>query len=221
MKDLTFFKLTRKQMFQLTKDRRFFYALFLVFQLASYSGLGAIFRKLSLSLWRPAWPEVDSVIPFWPFMILPYLLYTPLLILPFFLKLKRQHFNILAGRLFLASAVNYLCSLTTVPYASARAVLPSELDSVFLILTDWIYAIDIDYFLFPSMHVSHTLLISFSLQNISHPLRHIFLAGAIAVCVSTLFTKQHFFLDFTAGIFLAIVIYQVFPGWCCKTLKKS
>ena len=209
------------QIFQkyILNDKRFYYALFLVFQLASYSGLGSVFRRLSLNLWSPAWPALDSAIPFYPFMILPYLLYTPLLVSPLFLKLERQHFNILAGRLFLASAVNYLCSLTIFPYTSARALLPAELNSIFLILTDWIYTIDIDYFLFPSMHVSHTLLISFSLMG--RPLQVFFFTGAVLVSISTLFTKQHFFLDFIAGICLAIVIYQIFPKWFCKIFRRK
>ena len=192
------------------QHKAFYYFLFLLFQLASFFSLSPVFQKHSLNVWSPK-TVFDSYIPFWPFMVIPYMFYIPLLITPLFLSLEKKYLNLLAIQLFSASIINYACSFFISAQISSRAILTESSSHFFLKLVEYLYSVDVGSCLFPSMHVMHPLLISFCLWKIRHKLRGIILTAALGLSVSTVFVKQHFFLDSVAGVLFAWIIFYLLP----------
>lgn len=65
----------------------------------------------------------------------------------------------------------------------------------------------------PSLHVSSVYLASFIFIDERRKLFPGFFAWATVVAVSTLTTKQHYFIDVVAGLAMALVVYWVFFRW--------
>ena len=62
----------------------------------------------------------------------------------------------------------------------------------------------------PSLHVASTYLTSFIFLNEQKEKFKYFFIWATLIAISTLTTKQHYFIDVVAGFFTAIVIYFIF-----------
>ena len=216
---LNFYKKIKNHLFWIQQHKLFYYILFLLFQWISYFSLGKLVKTYSFNLWSPE-GAVDSYIPFLPFMVIPYLFYTPLLISPVFFSLKKRDLNKLAGQLLTASLITYLCSVVISTEISPRVLIPHS-DHFFLFLIKQVYQIDADSLLFPSLHVMHPMIMSFYLWKIKHNFRQLFLICSIGLAFSTVFVKQHFFLDSIAGVVCAAVIYYISAGFLtyssCKT----
>ena len=216
---LDFYRKIKNLLFWIPQHKLFYYILFLLFQWVSYFSLGKLVKIYSFNLWSPQ-GVVDSYIPFLPFMVIPYLFYTPLLISPVFFSLTKKDLNKLATQLFIASLVTYLCSVVISTEISPR-VLVDHSDHFFLFLIKQIYQIDADSLLFPSLHVMHPMIMSFYFWKIKHNFRQWFLVCSMGLAFSTVFVKQHFLLDSIAGVVCAAIIYYISAGFfidsSCKT----
>jgi hypothetical protein len=108
-------------------------------------------------------------------------------------------------------AVSLVCfALFPVTSAGLRPEVELIPDSGF---TSWalreLYAIDPQYNLCPSLHVSLCVLAAFSVRRASRVLGAAAVASAILVTVSVCTIKQHFILDAVAGVSLALAVQSI------------
>lgn len=73
-----------------------------------------------------------------------------------------------------------------------------------------LYAADPPHNCFPSLHVAHSLVSALAVSRVHRRLGLIACVSGLLVALSTLFTKQHYVLDVTAGVVLALVAYGTF-----------
>jgi hypothetical protein len=75
---------------------------------------------------------------------------------------------------------------------------------------------------FPSIHVSHTVLLALMLSQHVPPARaHAYLTWACAISISTLLTKQHYIIDVTGGLLVAEAISRdVYEPWVEGRLSR-
>lgn len=66
----------------------------------------------------------------------------------------------------------------------------------------------VEYNLFPSTHCANCVIYYLALKNDNIPIRiqRIALFSTIIVCLSTLFIKQHYFIDSVAGVLIPIIV---------------
>lgn len=147
---------------------------------------------------------IDHMAPFFPPAIWIYILYYPLTIFSGFCCKTRGQIHQLALTFIVVNLVGW-----GFWYAwPVRMVFPtitcSAISCQFL---QHIYTIDQGVNVFPSMHVTHSLLVTIALVKFKHPLR--FISGMIAVGIifATVLIRQHYAVDAMAGIALA------FSGW--------
>ncbi|MEM9182113.1 MAG: phosphatase PAP2 family protein [Pseudomonadota bacterium] len=75
---------------------------------------------------------------------------------------------------------------------------------------EFLYQADPPHNCFPSLHVAHSFVSALAVSRVRQDLGWIAVICAALVAVSTLFTKQHFFVDLVAGVLLALFAYAVF-----------
>ena len=73
-----------------------------------------------------------------------------------------------------------------------------------------IYSADVNYNCFPSLHVAQAFLAAFACHRVHRGVGRVTFVWAVLLGVSTLLTKQHYFLDVAGGIALAYVAQRLF-----------
>lgn len=155
--------------------------------------------------------RIDDLIPFSRFAIIPYAGWFPLLVIPMGKRMVKQEYDQvwdLLVPMFIAmfgSLIFYLI----VPNGLHLRPAQVEGNDLCAWLVRSIQSMDTPENVCPSIHVSTTVLIDMFLQK-----QHkgetgmcIFLhALAIAICLSTMFLKQHSFVDVFWGLAAALVI---------------
>jgi len=86
--------------------------------------------------------------------------------------------------------------------------LPNDLDSMSHWIFTWLRETDSPANCFPSLHVSGVILSALVLRE-SRRIFIPFMIWALAIACSTLTTKQHYFADVVAGLFVAALIHLV------------
>jgi membrane-associated phospholipid phosphatase len=76
------------------------------------------------------------------------------------------------------------------------------------------YIYDCPYNCFPSIHVLYTVIITLFVCKYSRNnfVRSTIILSCIVISISTLYVKQHYFLDVLAGTFIAIILYLFFSN---------
>jgi membrane-associated phospholipid phosphatase len=72
------------------------------------------------------------------------------------------------------------------------------------------YSLDTRYNCFPSLHVAQTFVAALTCSRVHRNLGIAAVLWAVLVSVSTLFTKQHYFVDIIAGALMAAIAYLLF-----------
>ncbi|HKA79908.1 MAG TPA: phosphatase PAP2 family protein [Xanthobacteraceae bacterium] len=150
----------------------------------------------------------ELAIPFWPFMIVPYLSMFVLFLMPP-LQLDAFELRALVRRLLVASLIGGIVFL----------VLPAQLGfaertdaGIWQGVYDTIYRLDNRYNTVPSFHVIYTASILLAFMAVATaPLRRIYLAWLVIVCASTVLTHRHHLADVAAGLAIAVGVRAVFP----------
>ena len=154
---------------------------------------------------------IDDIIPINRYFAIPYLfmfLFITISLLYFAIVDSKIYFRLLSSivcGMLICFAVYYIFP-TTVPRPE---ILGNDL---FSNLVKDIYANDNPYNCFPSIHVLSSFLpILFAFKyNKSSFMKGFTLIGGIMISLSTLFIKQHYFLDAVASIVLGTILYLVF-----------
>ncbi len=193
------------------------YALYIIFQLVTYSFFSKLSIDYNLQWWTPQlW--IDLSLPLIVPMVIPYVLYAPLIVLPIFLPMKKSQEKLLSFNLATASVCTYILSFTISVSVASRIPLFDQEGGILLDILTFIYNHDPNGLYFPSLHVMHSLLIGFHLWE-KGSYKRIYLFLAMLISASTVFTKQHFLLDALIGVFVAIGIYYIVPYLARRIFK--
>ncbi len=167
--------------------------------------------------------RLDDFIPFCEIFIIPYLFwFVYIAVGSLFLFFQTDHiddFYRLAAALLLGMTT---CLIIYTVFPNAQDMRPKsfERNNVFTRVISILYAADTDTNVCPSIHVYNSIAMHVGIAK-SHYFRErrvvkgCSLAACVLICLSTLFLKQHSFIDLACAaalyIFYYIVIYKLFP----------
>ena len=156
---------------------------------------------------------IDDLIPFSRYAVLPYCLWfidMPATLLFMYLRKDRDDF-------FDAVMTCHLCMICALPI---YLLFPTQLDlrpasvpgnDLFSIWTRFIYTVDNSKNVCPSLHVAVSYLMARDWLKYGDRRQGMFMPGLnIIICISTLFLKQHSFIDVIGGVLWAIFIETVY-----------
>jgi len=164
---------------------------------------------------------LDDVIPFCEFFILPYVLWYFLIIGTFlyFMFYNPNNFKWLM-KFVLVSMV--LATIIFVAFPNRQDLRPTEFlrDNFCVDLVKYIYSIDTNTNVCPSMHVTISIGIASAWikeKSVATWVKSLLIAFCVLVCISVVFVKQHSIID----IFVAIPVCVIAELTCFKSFKNA
>lgn len=158
---------------------------------------------------------IDSYIPFLSIFIVVYILAYVHWILGY-IVISRENEET-CYRIMAAEIVAKLICLFFFLVVPTTIVRPEILgNGVFDVLTRFIYAMDEPVNLFPSIHCLESWMVfrgTCQLSHVSKTYKWIMFLFAILVCMSTVFVKQHVFVDILGGIMTVEIGLLVSKKW--------
>ncbi len=162
----------------------------------------------------------DSLIPLVPLFLVPYCLYYFILPLPF-LTAHRQgkkqgdnqrHLFVVGTTFFVAATI---CNAIFVLFPTEIIRPPVAGSGVFTESLRFLHHIDGSVALFPSGHVTYSLLAALTTMHMDRKLALTVWPAALLIMPSTVLIKQHYLVDILGGIIVALFSYYfVFrPLW--------
>lgn len=153
----------------------------------------------------------DKKIPFVEFFIIPYLFWFVFMIVTvcyFFFKDKNEFYHLV---LFLVIGMTLFLIISTL-WPNGQALRPKyfERDNIFIDMVKHLYSTDTPTNVFPSIHVYNTLGCYIAIRKSKHLkdirwVQNTTLIISVLIILSTMFLKQHSFIDgIAAGIFAVI-----------------
>jgi membrane-associated phospholipid phosphatase len=156
-------------------------------------------------------PELalDRVVPLQPAWALVYgPLYLFLILLPVFVVRQQEQIRRTVLAYLMVWIVAYACFLL---YPTTAARPDKVIGGGFAVWgLRFLYSSDPPYNCFPSLHVAHSFVSALTCHRVHRGVGIAAVLSAALVGISTLYTKQHYVADVTAGVFLACVVYIVF-----------
>lgn len=188
------------------KYRHLFYVLFW----PAYLLLFVLIEKYVVAVYDMHCP-LDDVIPFCEFFVIPYVLWYALLAFTSFygLLFDISAFKKLYKFLCISAAVSFLIYVL---FPNMQNLRPENFarDNIFTDIMKNLYALDTNTNVCPSIHVTFSMGMLFSLWNSKHfstpPKRCVAVIIAVLVSISTVFLKQHSVLDILAGAVLSVAV---------------
>lgn len=158
--------------------------------------------------------SIDRMIPFNKYFILPYISWY--FYVGFFLILisvfnKEGYFKLLIS-LVVGMLISYGIFYIFPTYVQRPVIYKTD---IFSGLVVDLYARDNPYNCFPSVHVLNSVLVATYVnkqEKFARGVKIISTIIAILIILSTMFLKQHYFLDVVAGTIMAYVLYFVING---------
>jgi membrane-associated phospholipid phosphatase len=185
-----------------TKIRRSFYASLVFISFLLYPSLNKPTEAVHIIKL-----VIDDWIPLIPIFSIPYILYIPFLVITllYFIFFTRLFKEISISFIFcqVIAAIVYAVYQTHVPRPSI-----SEPD-IFSKLVLFIYSKDQPYNCFPSLHVALSLISFLYWIKIFPNLKMPMGVFVVSIILSTMFVKQHYFLDVISGILLGIASFYI------------
>lgn len=149
---------------------------------------------------------LDTFIPFIPEFAVIYLLHIPMLVFVFAFYWNDyaayRSMSLMLITVILISIMIYSAFQTEI----SRPIIAST--DFFTLLTNTIYKYDMPNNAFPSLHVSLTATISTVIYEKNTTVGIILMFMTFLIILSTVFIKQHVFLDLIGGLMLAFVIFK-------------
>lgn len=148
---------------------------------------------------------IDQVIPLIPWTFLIYTSDYFVFLLAIFLLPNRDRFNSFTRMMF---GVLFICGIFfyTFPTTYPRPEYPRDSGWFIGAMMQFIALADSPRNCFPSMHVGLTAVATWSLRHLGLRTLSFFSFWSFAIFVSTLTTKQHYFLDILGGLAVMSVI---------------
>mgnify|MGYP003092459824 CR=1 FL=1 len=160
--------------------------------------------------------KIDDWIPFNEFFIIPYFiwfLYVAFMLMFLFFKDVDEFYRL---GLYLALGMSislFICQI----FPNGTNLRPTNLDpnkNIFTHLVAFIYKTDTPTNVFPSIHVfnsiaTHVAIVRSKFFYNNMKVKVVSFIIMISICLSTLFLKQHSFLDVVGATILSYVIYQL------------
>ncbi|MBW7454363.1 phosphatase PAP2 family protein [Paenibacillus sepulcri] len=158
---------------------------------------------------------LDERTPFLPAFIIPYLIWYPfimIMLIVLFMKSRTVYY-----RTLLALSLGLIgCYLTYYFYQTTISRPTITEHGLFYSLVNMIYHSDGPYNCFPSIHVLTSYLMLkgvSSCTNLSRMTRWFVVVMGWSIIVSTVFVKQHVWLDMAGAILLAEMMYYAAGTW--------
>jgi membrane-associated phospholipid phosphatase len=149
----------------------------------------------------------DQLIPLMPVFLIPYVMYYPLLVVPFWIGLKDKSSDrmfAVATTFFLAASI---CNLIYVLFPTTMSRPEVVGSGVFAEALRWLYSVDGSVALLPSAHVTYSLLANLMTWSFNKSLGYALFPVTVLIIMSTVLIKQHYILDVLAGIAVAVGVY--------------
>lgn len=157
---------------------------------------------------------IDQYIPFNEYFVIPYLLWFVFIALGFayFIFVDSHGFKRTCYYMFTGMFISLLFYFLFPNGQDLRITLDN--DNIFRILVSFIYSIDSPTNVCPSIHVYNSVMMCVSLMKSKifhqkHILMIITVILTIMICASTVFIKQHAFIDIVVALILALLVYYV------------
>ena len=166
---------------------------------------------------------LDNAIPFCEWFIFPYFAWY--IIMPGSLLLMmfkdREDFLHLCFLMFTGMTVSLLTYFIVPNGLNLRVGTIN--DNIAGDICRFLYAVDAPTNACPSIHVSSAVAIDMAIQKSKTfknniPIRVISFLMMVLICLSTMFVKQHSFVDVVAGVLLSVVLYIIAYHTPCKKI---
>lgn len=157
---------------------------------------------------------IDQYIPFNEYFVIPYLFWFIYIALGFvyFILIDQKGFKRTCFYLFVGMFTCLIIYMIWPNQQNLRVNLNNT--NIFQTLVSFIYTIDSPTNVCPSIHVYNSIMMMISLFKSECMKNHKLLSViniiiAVLICLSTMFIKQHAFVDVVLAIVLCIVIYNI------------
>lgn len=177
-----------------------------------YIAVFLLLERIQPSHFINVYSPIDDYIPFCEFFLVPYCVWYPLL---FWIVLYTMFFDIPSFKRYHAFVI-ISCTATLIIYflfPNMQQLRPQEFarDNIFTDGVRFLYSIDTNTNVCPSLHVIFSMAILFTVwhsKRLGNRLwRTVFLITAILISLSTVFIKQHSVVDLVFGVALSFAIY--------------
>lgn len=170
---------------------------------------------------------IDDIIPFWSWLVFPYLLWFPYMLISglYFLRYDAEAFENYLLSLF----IGFIISMFIITFYPTGVQLRPD-DMQVTGFSTWVlnlvYSADNNLCVFPSMHIVGALAVAVNVAKSKTIFNKTFLQICnwllfTLIVLATMFIKQHSVLDVIAGLVLeAIVLVIVYKGFLSKWLDK-
>ena len=156
---------------------------------------------------------IDDAIPFNSLFIIPYYIwYLLIFIVPYYiyLKDKTKFYRYIIDYI----VITLIANVVFIIYPSIVIRPEIEVTNITTFLTNFIYVIDTPAInCFPSLHCAISMLFiltTCTIKSANTKYKIFIFIMSVLIMLSTLFTKQHVFIDLVSGDILAFVVYLIF-----------
>jgi len=161
--------------------------------------------------WQPAQiplSRLDKIVPFVPWTFLIYTSDYFLIASAILMISEKKSFNSFGRMMFLAL---FICGLffLFLPTTYPRPAYPLVDSFLIQVSMDLVYLADSPNNCFPSMHVALTTISAWCLRRRQFWLSMTYAAWTFAVIVSTMTTKQHYFVDILGGLSVVCAVIMI------------
>lgn len=151
--------------------------------------------------------DLDYLFPFVPEMVYIYMSYYAIIVVSvFFLDTEESFRKIIIsilGTLFLTYPFFYFLPAY---YNFPELAITGNTTK----LLDWCYSVDVPNNTFPSLHVGLSFTMAFGIRHYKKKLGLAYIFWAVAIALSTIMIRKHFFIDTLGGIVMATLSYSIF-----------
>jgi membrane-associated phospholipid phosphatase len=155
---------------------------------------------------------IDAMLPFWPWMIVPYATSSLFFVLVFVLAPDAERLRVVSRRMLLATVI---AGLVFALFPARFTMVRPAVDGAFLVAAyGYLDTIDRPFNQLPSLHVAYCVLFWLALRMLATGWRRVALAcWLLLVAASTVLTWQHHVADVAAGLALGIAVAAIVrPG---------
>lgn len=198
---------------KLLKHKLFIFSSVLLYFLVVYNGMGFLPRYASFS----ATTFIDNFIPLMPSFIIFYMIGYVFVALPVFFVKEKKEMSWLGLIFFLMLTFSFLMFML-VPIEMNKTLADGNgfLSKVTLLQQQ----VDTTFNNFPSLHVSLNLFAFLFIRDKNKKWGNYLFLVMVLIVISTLFVKQHLFVDVIGGVFVGTFFYGFYNKYLPR-MEKS